>query len=227
MPTSRLQGISTVTGVTDDEREAMLRGVWGYLRRNVMGIGVENRSKFSQRTPGSEGLYRGRDEFQMGEIDPPGSKLGRRGLKEVERYAKIAIRSEKGTIKVVDHTKGGHIEAIDQLPLSEQAVGKKIEDGMITTEGRFVPRPKDAEGWDIDGVELIGKRVDDFGPKVSGYKVRTDAVMEQGGDYGTWHGFTFLEGPAEGASFTVVKKSGTPTAEDIRKAGQEILKQRK
>ena len=62
---------------------------------------------------------------------------------------------------------------------------------------------------------------------VSGYKVKTDAVVEQPGDFPTWHGFTFTEGPAKGASFTVLKKSGMPTAEDIRKSGQKILDLRK
>lgn len=60
-----------------------------------------------------------------------------------------------------------------------------------------------------------------------GSNVRTDGVMKQG-DGSEWHGFTFTDGPAEGGSFTVVKKSGeVVTPEDIVSAGSKILEQRK
>ncbi len=69
---------------------------------------------------------------------------------------------------------------------------------------------------DVDAMDLVGRRLP---VEVGGHKVKSDAVADQG-EYGVWHGFTFMEGPAKGASFTVI---GEPTAEKIAEAGQNIL----
>ena len=73
-----------------------------------------------------------------------------------ERYVAPAVRAEDGTVVSIDYSKGGHIEAVNKLS-SEQQRGK-IEDGFITTKGRFLIRPIDEFG-DIDSSDLIGKEV--------------------------------------------------------------------
>lgn len=79
-----------------------------------------------------------------------------------EIYTDIAVRDKtSGEIEIVDRAKGGHIVAEDKLM---ERIGPEIdpEDGMVTDRERFVPRkdiPKDKEGVEIDGTELIGKEV--------------------------------------------------------------------
>lgn len=73
-----------------------------------------------------------------------------------ERYSKAAVKGSDGTIFEVDYSKGGHTEVANRMT---EAQRKGAVDGAITSEGRFVERPKHPDGGDMDVSDFIGREV--------------------------------------------------------------------
>ena len=74
-----------------------------------------------------------------------------------ERYSKAAVKGSDGTIFEVDYSKGGHTEVANRMT---EAQRKGAVDGAITSEGRFVERPKHPDGGDMDVSDFIGREVE-------------------------------------------------------------------
>jgi len=125
-----------------------------------------------------------------------------------ERYTAAAVRAEDRTVMSVDYSKGGHIEAINKLSPKQQR--GKIEDGMITSEGRFVKRPTDEYG-DIDVSDLIGKEVSikskpstaEFNKQFPGHDLKYDGIQEGFGNIPDRYQVTPQSGPLKGRTFNV------------------------